>query len=201
MTIFNTFWENFVKVFEAIIAAGLQFCKHILNSFIFYSTTVHVGIFHWIIRFWGEFDVEKVAHFIFHIFQRTLRKILAAWPWEHDDWCIHMSSICLSVCMSVCLSIHLVVAIVEDFESGLTFFISYWFTANIANRIRPCWHKLRTQIMIFSGTSPKDSSFFFWKVVKKHFYLKYLYLRNDKIYNDNNHHYRKKNIFLAINKI
>ena len=68
-----------MEVFETIIAAGLQSCKHI-NSFIFYSTTVHVGIFHGTVRFWGEFDVEKVANFIFHIFQRTLWKILATWP-------------------------------------------------------------------------------------------------------------------------
>ena len=56
-------WPFFMhlEVFETIIAAILQTCKHI-NSGIFYSTTVQLRTFNGTINF-GETEVEKVANF------------------------------------------------------------------------------------------------------------------------------------------
>ena len=45
-------------------------------------------------------------------FKRTLWKILATLLRGHDDWCIHMSSICLSI-------IHLQLTVAEVFESSV----------------------------------------------------------------------------------
>ena len=60
----------------------------------------------------------------------------------HPSVCLF---ICPSICLSVNLSIHLALTVAEIFESSLTFSFSYWLSANIANRIRPCENQVNFQ--------------------------------------------------------